>query len=296
MVNGYAVRRLQFWSTVTNSVQEQREALGQRLREMRQASGVTARELARREGWHESKCSKIEYGKIRPSETDIRAYCAHTGAEEQLPDLLASLKNLNAAYMEWRRLLATGTKNRQIQSLKLEAETEIIRNWQPQVIPGLLQTADYAAAILRYSIEFYRVPDDVDKGVSARMDRQRILYKGTHRFYFLIAEQALYTTVGGDDVMTGQLDRLHSIIGMPRVTLGIVPLMAEAKAAVENFVMFDNRVVKIEGATAELTIIQPREIAQYGRAFDTLAGQSVTGEAARTLIRKALAVRTKAAE
>ncbi len=255
---------------------------------MRQASGITARELARREGWHESKCSKIEYGKIKPSEIDLRAYCANTGAEDQVPDLLASLKNLNAAYIEWRRLLATGTQNRQRQSLKLESDAGIIRNWQPQVIPGLLQTADYAAAILRYGVEFYRIPDDVDKGVSARMDRQRILYKDPHRFHFLIAEQALYTTVGGDGVMVGQLDRLHSIISMPRVTLGVVPLTAEAKAAVENFVMFDNRVVKVEGATAELTITQPREIALYGRAFDTLAGQSVIGDAARDLIRRAL--------
>ncbi|UGT63858.1 helix-turn-helix domain-containing protein [Nocardia asteroides] len=273
---------------MTGPVHEQREALGQRLREMRQASGVTARELARRAGWHESKCSKIEYGRIKPSDADLRAYCAHCGAEDQLADLLASLKNLNAAYIEWRRLLATGTRERQRHSLRLEAESEIIRNWQPQVIPGLLQTADYAAAILRYGVEFYQVPDDIEKGVSARMDRQRILYRGSHRFHFLIAEQALYTTVGDDSVMAGQLDRLRSIIGMPRVTLGIVPLMTEAKAAVENFVMFDNRSVKVEGATAELTITQPREIAIYGRAFDMLAAQSVTGAAARALVGDAL--------
>jgi hypothetical protein len=64
--------------------------------------------------------------------------------------------------------------------------------------------------------------------------------------------------------------------------------MAEARAAAENFVMFENRMVKVEGTTAELTITQPREIALYGRAFDTLAGQSVNGEAARKIIRKAL--------
>ncbi|MFF0488214.1 helix-turn-helix domain-containing protein [Nocardia sp. NPDC004068] len=278
---------------MTDSVQQQREALGQRLREIRKSSGVTARELARREGWHESKCSKIEYGRIRPSETDLRAYCVQCGAEAQLPDLVASLRNLDAAYVEWRRVLATGHRARQQQSVKLEAEAKIIRNWQPQVIPGLLQTADYASAILRYAVDFYRVPDDVDKAVSVRMDRQRILYRGTCLFHFLIAEQALYTTVGGDDVMIGQLDRLRSILGMARVTLGIVPAIAEARAATENFVMMDDRVVKVEGTTAELTITQPREIALYGRAFDVLAGQSVTGKAARALIRKALEIRSR---
>lgn len=177
--------------------------------------------------------------------------------------------------------------------MRLEAGAKQIRNWQPQVIPGLLQTADYAEAILRYGVKFYRIPDDVDAGVSKRMERQRVLYRRDHRFHFLLAEQALYTTVGDRDVMVGQLDRLYTILGMPRITVGIVPAMAEALAAVENFVMFDNRLVKVEGATAELTITQPREIAIYGQAFDTLAGQSVAGDYARRLIRKALETRTE---
>ncbi|WP_342216665.1 Scr1 family TA system antitoxin-like transcriptional regulator [Nocardia asiatica] len=73
-----------------------------------------------------------------------------------------------------------------------------------------------------------------------------------------------------------------------RVTLGIVPAMAEALVVSTNFAMFDNRLVMVEGTAAELTINQPREIATYGRAFNTLAGQSVSGEAVRKLIRTAL--------
>ncbi|MEU2035518.1 DUF5753 domain-containing protein [Nocardia amamiensis] len=188
--------------------------------------------------------SKIEYGKLRPSDADIRAYCEHADAGDQLEDLLASLHNVDSAYMEWKRVLASGTRRRQQQSLELEAEARQIRNWQPQVIPGLLQTADYAEAILRYGIDLYQVPDDIDAGVAKRMERQRILYQRGRRFHFLVAEQALYTTVGTSEVMIGQLDRLHSIIEMSRITIGIVPAMAEAKTAVENFVMFDNRVVK----------------------------------------------------
>ncbi|WP_067534030.1 helix-turn-helix domain-containing protein [Nocardia crassostreae] len=276
---------------MTDSVQQQREALGERLREIRRTAGLTGRELARREGWHESKVSKIEYGKIKPSDTDLRAYCLHTGTADQLPDLIATLRHLDSAYLEWRRILATGTRHRQHQSVRLEADAKQIRNWQPQVVPGLLQTAEYAEAILRYGVEFYRIPDDVDAGVSKRLERQRVLYRSDHRFHFLIAEQALYTTVGDRDVMVGQLDRLYTILGMPRITLGVVPLTAEARAAVENFVMFDNRLVKVEGAIAELTITQPRELAIYGRAFDTLARQSVTGDAARALIRSAISAR-----
>lgn len=281
---------------MTNSAQEQREALGQRLREIRRAAGVTGRELARREGWHESKVSKIEYGRIKPSDADLRAYCAHSDATDQLPDLMASLHNIDAAYLEHRRTLATGVKRVQQKSIRLEAEAKFLRNWQPQVVPGLLQTAEYAESMLRWVIDFYGIPDDLDAGVSKRMERQQVLYRRDHRFHFLIGEQSLYTTVGNDDVMSGQLDRLQSIIGLPRVTLGIVPHMAEARAVVENFVIFDNRIVKVEGATAELTITQPREISIYGRAFDVLARQSVVGNDARTLISAALAARSSAAD
>src|SRR5690606_19197031 len=115
-------------------------------------------------------------------------------------------------------------------------------------------------------------------------ERQRILYRRDHLFHFVIAEQALRTTVGDDEVMEGQLDRLSSLIGMPRVTIGIVPATAEALVVSTNFVMFDNQMVMVEGTAAELTITQPREIAVYGRAFDLLAGQAVSGKHARELI------------
>ncbi|WP_433193593.1 helix-turn-helix domain-containing protein [Nocardia sp. CA-107356] len=272
-------------------VDEAREALGAQLRELRRRSGLTGRRLAYLSGWHPSKVSKIEYGRIKPSDVDIRAYCEHADAADQLADLLASLHNIDSAYLEWRRILATGVKRRQQKSVKLEAEAKNLRVYTTQVVPGLLQTAEYAEAIFRRHIEFYRVPDDAEEGVSKRMDRQRILYQRDHRFHFLISEQSLYTTVGNDDVMRGQLDRLSSILGMPRITIGLIPAMAEALIVSTGFVMFDNRMVMVEGTAAELTITQPREVAIYGRAFDILAGQSVTGEAARGLIRRALEAR-----
>ncbi len=234
----------------------------------------------------------MEYGVIRPSDADIRAYCRHAGADDQLEDLLATQHNIDSAYIEWRQALGTGMKRRQQQTLRLESRAEFIRNWEPAIVSGLLQTADYATAIMRNIIGFYRIPDDLDDAVSKRMERQRILYQNGKRFHILMAEQALYTTFGNDQVMIGQLDRLYSVIGMSRVTLGIVPRSSEGLVVVENFFMFDNRMVKVEGHTAGITITQPREIALYGRAFDILASQSVTGDAARALIREAISVRT----
>ncbi|MFI5720619.1 helix-turn-helix domain-containing protein [Nocardia sp. NPDC051750] len=272
---------------MTGPIREAKEALGGRLRELRLGSGLSGTELARSAGWHQTRVPKIEYGKTKPSEADIRVWCSLTGADDQLPDLIATLRNIDAAYLEWRRLLAAGTKRRQQISVKLEAETGFMRWYEPFLIPGLLQTAEYAEEILRNVIEFYQIADDLDEGVSKRMERQQILYRRDHRFHFVIAEQALQTTVGDDDIMIGQLDRLLAVASMPRVTFGIVPAATRYRVPISNFIMFDDRRVMVENTTAELTITQPREIALYARAFDTLARQAVTGDDARGLIRAA---------
>lgn len=273
---------------MTNSVHEQREALGKRLREIRKDAGLTGRQLAALAGWHESLVSKIETGNRTPTESQLHAYCTHTGTEKQLADLIATVRNIESAYLEFKRLLHTGTGRRQQQSVALAEQSELMRIYEPVLIPGMLQTAEYAAAVLRRVTEFYRIPNDVDQGVSKRLEQQKVLYHGNHRFHILITEQSLSTTVGDPEVMAGQLDRLLAVMGLPRVLFGIVPAGAEWLTPATNFVMFDDRMVMVEAITAELTITQPREIALYGRAFQTLAGQAVTGEAARGLIRTAL--------
>ncbi|MBF6235700.1 helix-turn-helix domain-containing protein [Nocardia otitidiscaviarum] len=277
---------------MTSSVHEARRALGQTLRGLRRDAGLSGRQLASLAGWHESVVSKIETGDRSPTEAHLRAYCRHTGNDSQLPDLIATLRNVQTAYLEWRRVLGTGTERRQNQVVKLAEQSQLMRIFQPTIIPGILQTAEYAAVILRRYIDFYRVPDDLDEGVAKRLERQQLLYKGNHRFHILIAEQALRTTVGGNSVMVGQLDRLLAVIGLPRVLLGIVPSEAELPMQITNFVMFDDRLVLVEAITAELTVTQPREISQYGRLFAELAELALTGDSARTLIRKAIDTRT----
>ncbi|MEV5649549.1 helix-turn-helix transcriptional regulator [Nocardia sp. NPDC052254] len=278
---------------MTNSVDQQREALGARLRELRLTARLSGAELARRNQWHQTKVSKIEYGRIKPSRDDIHAWCRHCDATDHVPDLIASLENITTAHLEWRKVLGTGTKRRQHALVNLTEESEIIRIYNPQFIPGFLQTAEYAAGVLRNVSRFYRTPDDVDAGVAKRLERQQLLYRGIRRFHFLIGEQALYTTVGGTSVMTGQLDRLIAVTGLPRVTIGIVPATAEIPFAPANFSMFDTKIVLVEAITAELTVTQPREIKLYHQAFDTLVRLSVTGDAARELIHQALGRRRK---
>lgn len=273
---------------MTSSVHQAREALGHRLRDIRKDAELTGRELATLAGWHSSKVSKIEYGKQTPSEEDIRVWCRHTGTDNQIADLVATVRNIEAMYVEWRRMLGAGTRRRQHASRTLEAKTQLMHWYEPLLVPGILHTAEYAEAVMRRVIEFYDIPDDLEAGVAARMERQQILYRGNHRFHFIITHQALMTTVGNDNVMIGQLDRLLAVMSLPRITLGIIPTLAEYRAPTNQFIMFDNRLVHVETISAELTINQPREIALYHKAFEELAKLAVIGNAARSLIATAL--------
>jgi transcriptional regulator with XRE-family HTH domain len=100
---------------VTSSVHEAREALGHRLRDIRKDAKLTGKELATLAGWHSSKVSKIEYGKQVPSEDDIRVWCRHAGANSQIVDLVATVRNVEEMYVEWL--------------VNMNAESELWRAW-----------------------------------------------------------------------------------------------------------------------------------------------------------------------
>jgi len=274
---------------LSSTLHQAREALGHRLRDLRRDAGLTGRQLALLAGWQSSKISKLEYGKQTPTEADIEAWCRLCAAPDQTPDLIATVRNIEAMYVEWRRVLRTGTRRRQEASIALEAETELLRWYEPLLVPGILHTAEYAAAILARVIDFYGVPDDLEAGVAARMERQQILYKGNHRFHFILAEQALRTRVGNSETMIGQLDRLLTVLSLPRVSLGILPSRAEYRVPTNQFIMFDDRVVQVENVSAEVAVTQPREIALYAKAFGELTQQAAYGQPARKMIETALA-------
>lgn len=272
-----------------STVHQAREVLGSRLRELRRNAGLTGRDLASLAGWHSSKVSRIEYGNQSPSEDDIRAWCFHTHADEQVPDFIASLRGIEALWVEWRRQLALGTRRRQKISIALAEQTKVFRAYDPTVIYGMLQTARYAREIMGLGVKFHQIQDDLAGGVAARMERQRFLYEGDRHFHVLLGEQALRTNIGGREVMAGQLDRLLAVTGLPSVSIGIIPATARMPLAPENaFLIFDDRMVMIETYSAELTITQPREIAVYARAFSWLSQAAVYHQQARALIRDAL--------
>jgi len=246
-------------------------------------------QLAQLSGWQPSKISKIEHGRQTPSEEDLRAWCEYCRALDQLPDLVAAVRSIETQFAEWRRIMRGGTRRRQQASAAVYEKARLFRIYEPAVIPGLLQTPEYAVAVLSTFIEFVRVPDDAEQGAAARLERQKVLTHGDRRFHMVLGEQALHTNVGGAEVMTGQLEHLLARLKLPHLRLGIIPADAPYRVPLNNgFWILDEALVQFDTYSAELSLVRPDEIALYGRAFERLAALAFYGAEVRAMISRVL--------
>ncbi|MBG6139890.1 hypothetical protein IW245_006084 [Longispora fulva] len=241
-------------------------------------------------GQHFTRVSKIENGVQAPTEHDVRAWCRACDAEDQVPDLIATLRAIDSAYTEFRRQSRAGMKR--VLGAHTNGrydQTSLFRIYEHNAVPGLFQTAEYTAAMLSFWVDFLEAPDDVDAAVTARVERQRLIYRADKRFAVVLEEQVLRTWFGTEQVQAGQLDRLLTVMSLPTVSLGIIPMMAERGAVGSaGFWMFDNNLVALETPTASIEVSRPREIEMYSRMFENLRGSARYGRDARALIIKAL--------
>ena len=270
----------------SSSVQRARQQLAERLRDIRLDAGLDGRALSAAAGWHPAKTSRIESAKQAPSEADIAAWCRACKAGREVPDLVAAARAADSMYVEYRRLNRAGMRRRQDAVRPLYERTRMFKAYCPSVVPGWLQTPEYATALLSAITEFRGTPDDVAEAVTARMSRNRILSSGNHRFVLLLEETVLRYRIGGAGVMAAQLARLAEASVLPSVALGVIPAAAPERPAwpLEQFTVFDDERVHIELLSAQVTVTAPSEITLYVRAFERLARIAVYGDQAGSLI------------
>ncbi|MFE4594131.1 helix-turn-helix domain-containing protein [Streptomyces laurentii] len=271
--------------SASSSAQQARQALARRLADLCRDAGLTGLDLAERCGWSRSKSSRIMNARTPPSADDIRAWCRACGAEEQSEDLIASLRTAEGMWVEWRRMERAGLRRAQEARLPLYQRTRRFRSYSSWLVPGLIQTESYTTAALRAIQRRRGLTDDVADAVSARRERQRVLYEGDRRFAFLVEESVLRAGIGGAEVMSGQLGHLISIAALPHVSLGVVPMRPDRERwPAEGFWIYDATQVNVELISGYLTVTQPSEVAMYADTFAELAALAVYGAAARTLI------------
>ncbi|WP_454853928.1 helix-turn-helix domain-containing protein [Promicromonospora soli] len=273
----------------SGDVNDARNELAGRLRELRRASGLTGQGLAVSLSWQPSKVSKIEHAKQTPSDDDIRAWCGACDAEHETEGLLAALHTLETRHAEWRRVLKGGLASFQDKHARSEEQARLFRAFCPVYIPGLMQTPEYSRSRFIESARQFGNVQDIGAAVEARMRRQEILSDTSKKFRFILTEATLLYTLCPPDIMLGQIGRIISLSMLPNVRLGIIPFETFCAVAPQHgFWVQDKDLVTIETFSAELNLAQPPEVEFYTKVFETLAVSADYDRKARALLDRAL--------
>jgi transcriptional regulator with XRE-family HTH domain len=265
-----------------------RRQLGSKLLELRRQAGLSGADLARLLSTNQPRISRIETGRSVPSVDDVRAWAEATHATpEQVAELGDLVRRLATETTSWRILHRLGLTQRQREIAELEREATAISTFQPTMVPGLLQVAEYARRVMAQGNPSSQA--DLAGAVAQRLERQTILYDQSKRLEFIITEGGLRWRPGPPELMAAQLDRLISVASLPNVSLGVLLFDQEAPDAyLHPFVIFeldDDALVTVETLSAELQVNEPQEIEVYRRTLERYRGAALWGEEAIAAIR-----------
>lgn len=273
MQNGPAVRR---------------RKLGAELRTLRTGAGLTSGEAARLVGWHQSKVSRIETGASGVKPADVRllldAYGVLDGQLRELLLMLAGSDDAGDRHRWWhayRGVLPPTYRD----FISLESQASAMRTLETTVVPGLLQTPEYARAVTRAAV--HDLDDErLDTLVEVRLARQDVLRTDPPlKLCAVLDEAVLRREVGGPEVMNRQLERLMEAARLPQVRLQVLPFGAGAHVGLTGpFVIFsfpstsDLDVVVLDQLTSSLYLERKEDLMAYSEAFDTLRMHALSPE------------------
>jgi transcriptional regulator with XRE-family HTH domain len=267
-----------------------RRQLGVELRRLREQAGLSGRDLAALIGISQSKVSRIESGAAIPTVPEVTSWATATSAADSAAEALRMLTD--AAYTEvhpWDDAMREQV-HLQDSIQELENNTGLKLIYEPSVVPGLLQTAEYARQLFTMFEPPY-AERDIPAVVAGRLDRQTALFDPARKFEFLITESALRLRLGLPSMMLAQLDRIASLSTLENVDIGLIPLDAPVHAYVPHgFVVFESAdggpdaLVLVETVHANLTISAAGHVALYRRQWSLLKRSAVFDAAARDLL------------
>jgi transcriptional regulator with XRE-family HTH domain len=249
-----------------------RRELGARLRALRNEKGLTVEQVAERLLCSPSKVSRMETGHGLATPRDIRDLCDLYDITDQAErDRLMTLARQSKQQAWWQSYdLPYSTY------VGLEAEAVAISDYQSSVVPGLLQTADYARAGHEGAMPRLS-PHEIDRRIEAKLTRQSLLtLADPPSFKVVLDEAVLHRQVGGRRVMGVQLERLIETAHLPNVTVQVIPFTVGAHPGVEsNFNILDMPVptpgiVFVEGLVGYLYLERPDELERYHKIFERL--------------------------
>ncbi|MBQ0926340.1 helix-turn-helix domain-containing protein [Saccharopolyspora endophytica] len=270
-----------------------RIALGGQLRRLREERGISREAAGDAIRGSHAKISRLELGRVSFRERDLNdlltLYGVQDSGERAAFLSLARQANEPGWWHQYGDLLPSWFET----YLGLEQAAEIIRTYEAQFVPGLLQTPDYARAVILLG-HGQEPSAEVDRRVALRMRRQDILTRGEPpTLWAVIDEAALRRPIGGERIMRGQIEHLIRISELPNVTVQLLPYSVGGHAAAGGpftIVRFPESdlpdVVYLEQLTSALYLDKRNDLDQYQAVMNLLSVQAATPQDTTQLLRE----------
>jgi transcriptional regulator with XRE-family HTH domain len=258
---------------------------------LRQAANLTGDQVAEALMCSSGKISHIETARYKINPRDVRDLLALYGVTDGRADELLTLAKRAQETGWWQNYKDVLRKHFAV-SVGLEADASAVRTYEPLLIPGLLQTEDYARIAIRDGGPLSLTDDDLDRQVEARMTRQQRLVgdKPLH-LWAVLDESALRRPVGGPDVMHAQLKRLIELIKRPNITIQVLPIAVGVHPGVAGSFFIiefpeaaDSDVVYVDAVAGELYLEKPDEVRMCKLVFDRLCAVALPPTESRKVV------------
>ena len=272
-----------------------RRRLAAELRRLRERAGMTGDQVADQVGWSASKLSRIENAHTAPGAAEIRQLLALYHVEGHYVDELLALAQEAARKGWWEGFSPTFPPD-YASLIGMEAEAQSALSWEPLIVPGLLQTGDYAREVTNGYLE--RIdpvpPSETRRRVEARLARQRVLTRDNPlRLSVVLDQSVLHRRFGDRDVMSSQMKRLLELSERDNISLRILPLDGRHPIGTGAFVLLRfgevhdvtyQDVVYIENLTGSRYVEEEDEVFRYKRSFDRLSDLALDEQKSREML------------
>jgi transcriptional regulator with XRE-family HTH domain len=271
-----------------------RRRLAAELRKQRDQSGLHVTDAARMLGWQASRLSRIENRQSGITAPDLRKLLdVYQVTDEAYRSYLADLaRRVNER--GWWQKYAGLIGSEYADLIGLEEEARAIRGYEQELVPGLLQTPDYARAAIRTGRPA-ETAGEIDRRVEIRIERQEILLRpdpAPPRFNVVLSEAALRRPVGGNEVMRSQIEYLTRPRDRANVTIQVLPFNAGVHPSmVGPFTVMtfhdpdDLGVVNIEYATGSVFLEDPDELRVYEEVWSALQASALSADDSQAFLK-----------
>ncbi|MBQ0848762.1 helix-turn-helix domain-containing protein [Streptomyces sp. BH-SS-21] len=269
-----------------------RRRLSIELKKLREANALTCAQVGAALDWSGSKVNRMETGSGRVQPSDIDALCRYYETDDELREFLKSLAR-QAKTRGWWQEHGTGVPQWFSIYIGLEQEASTFRQYQCELLPGLMQTPAYAGEL--HTTGAHLPAQDIERAVRVRMERQTLLTRpGAPDAWFVVNEASLRNVIGERALMKEQLERVLTAAALPSVTLQVLPFDSGTYPATGSFTMLgfpdqeDPDIVYRDGITDAVYLEGEHHVREYVRAFDGLRAAALSPQRSTQLIESVL--------